>query len=75
MTTEQQLQARELLTEAIQRSDDAAFNFRVLQFLDSLDYETIPQPVPIVIRDVVGTVQPIFGPRTNPLDDWVGGPG
>ena len=75
MTTEQQLKARELLTEAIQRSDDAAFNFRVLQFLDSLDYESAPQLVPIVIRDVVGGIQPIFGPRSDsPLNDYNGGP-
>ncbi len=73
MTPQQCNTARELLTEAIQKSEDAEFNFRVLQFLDSLDVIT-PDPVPVVIREVLGSVQPIFGPRTNPLDDWNGGP-
>jgi len=76
MTTQQFKQMRELLEEAIRLSPNPDFDSRVTRFLNSL--ESFPEnidPVPIVIRDVVGSVQPIFGPRTNPLDDWVGGPG
>lgn len=76
MTLQQFKQMRELLEEAIRLSPSADFDSRVTRFLNSLESfpETSAQPVPVVICDVIGSVQPIFGPRTNPLDDWIGGP-
>lgn len=76
MTTEQYNQMRSLLEEAIRLSPSADFDSRVTRFLNTVTFEELPLPVSVVIRDVVGSVQPIFGPRTSdsPLNDYNGGP-
>lgn len=75
MTAAQQLQAVELIAEAIQKSDDPVFNFRAIQFLDGVnEYTSTPEAVPIVIREVVGSVRPVYGPKDSPLNEYIGGP-
>lgn len=76
MTSKQFKQMRELLEEAIHLSPSVDFDRRANDFLQAVgsslnEWEDWPvaEPVPVVIRDVVGEVKPIFGPR-----EFRGGP-